>query len=130
MEAFQVDWMIILITCVFMILDIISGFVGAWKNKNIDSKIMRQGLFHKMGYILVIVLAITIEWAMCYLNLGFMIPLLIPCCAYIVITEVASILENIKEVAPHLANNPLFKLFERHSEDFDMKVVDDGKDVS
>ena len=124
----SVDFISILIPLIFMIIDIVSGLMGAWKNKNIDSQIMRKGLFHKCGYILVIVLAFVCEWAMNYLQLGFDFPLLIPCCIYIVLTEIASILENIKEIAPDIANTPIFSLFTKKKEDYDVKLVGEEKE--
>ena len=45
---------------------------------------------------------------------GWTLPLIYPVCAYIAVMEVASILENIKQAYPEIADSQLFGLFENH----------------
>ena len=48
---------------IFILVDIISGYVQALINKNVDSKIMREGLLHKFLLTLVILLSYVIQFA-------------------------------------------------------------------
>lgn len=106
---------------IFIILDIATGLSQAAFNKTIDSKILRNGMFHKLSYIFAIVLALSLEYACNYMELGFECKVLIPLAIYIVITEAVSVLENIMRINPELSESPLFKLLSstqnRRSED-------------
>ena len=106
------DWHIPIITLCFMCTDIVFGLLQAAKNKCLDSSKMRDGLFHKIGFIGAIVLAYLCEYALAYIDLGFAAPLAIPVCVFICLTEVVSILENLGKLAPELATNEFLKLFE------------------
>lgn len=57
----QMMWAII--AClVMMVFDIITGIMAAWKNKDIQSTKMREGLFHKGTLqILLMTLLITLQ---------------------------------------------------------------------
>lgn len=112
MEGFSVDWYAIVTALLFVCFDFLTGIIKAIVNKNVCSTTMRNGLFHKSAFALVIILAIMCEAAMTHLDLGFSVPLVAPVCVYIVLTEIASILENITEINPELAGSKLFDLFE------------------
>ena len=43
--------------CVFMLLDIVSGFVGALKNRCVNSSKMRDGIFNKAALLIVVFVA-------------------------------------------------------------------------
>ena len=95
-----------------MILDIITGFIGALKNSNISSSKMREGLFHKSGMVCVITLAGVLEiFAYHVPEMGISVPLVIPACVIIVSMELVSILENITIINPELDSETLNKLF-------------------
>ncbi|MDU5893358.1 MAG: holin, partial [Atopobium minutum] len=53
------------------------------------------------------------------LNIGFTSPVLLGCCAYIIIMELASCLETIGSINPELANNPLFQVLKSVQEHAD-----------
>ena len=48
--------------------------------------------------------------------MGFSVPIIIPTCVYIVITEVASVLENLAEINPELHDSPILSLFRSSKE--------------
>ena len=110
------DWFAILFALVFILFDFITGLIKALKNKNISSQIMREGLFHKVGFVLTIALSIFCETAIEHIELSFNMPLVIPVCTYIVLTELASILENLAEISPELKQTNILKLFENVKE--------------
>lgn len=107
----QMMWAII--AClVMMVFDIITGFMAAWKNKDIQSTKMREGLFHKGTLILLIILAWLCELFVMHVpDLGITIPLVIPACVIIFAMELVSITENAAEINPELKDSKLLKLF-------------------
>lgn len=109
------DFHIALIAVCFMGLDIITGFIQAVKNGDVSSAKMRDGLFHKCGFIGAIALAYLCEFSMAFIDLGFTVPLAVPVCAFIIWLEVVSNLENLGRISPELSNNDFMKLF-NHNE--------------
>lgn len=97
---------------VMMVFDIITGFMAAWKNKDIQSTKMREGLFHKGTLILLIILAWLCELFVMHVpDLGITVPLVIPSCVIIFAMELVSITENAAEINPELKDSKLLKLF-------------------
>ena len=72
---------------------------------------MREGLFHKIGLVLCVVLGYLIDFAQVYLNLGFSVPVTGAICTYIVLMEISSILENLCEMNPNLMPDKLTEIF-------------------
>lgn len=107
----QMMWAIV--AClVMMVFDIITGFIAAWKNKDIQSTKMREGLFHKGTLILLIILAWLCELFVMHVpELGITVPLVIPLCVIIFAMELVSITENAAEINPELKDSKLLKLF-------------------
>lgn len=97
-----------------MALDILSGLMSALITGSFASTKMREGLGHKAMLILVIALAVAVQGFSGHVaELGWSVPLIIPACAYIVVMEVSSILENVAKAYPGLADTALFRLFDR-----------------
>lgn len=105
-------WYLFVIPLVFNILDIVTGFTAAVANQNVSSSAMREGLFHKLGFIFALILAALLQYASGLLDLGIEIPTLAAVAVFIILTEAVSILENIAEMNPALADNGFFKIFE------------------
>lgn len=105
------DWHIAAIVCAFVAMDLATGVMQAVANKTLDSTKMRAGLWHKCGFIMAVILAALVEWAMRFIDLGFTLPLLVPVCVFIILTEVVSIFENVCKLSPELANSKLAQLF-------------------
>lgn len=105
------NWHIAAIVCMFVVMDLATGIMQAVANKTLDSSKMRSGGWHKCGFIMVMILAALVEWAMQFVDLGFTLPLFIPVCVFIILTEIVSIFENICLLSPELANSKLAQLF-------------------
>lgn len=116
----------LVITCVLIVMDYLTGLAKSVVNKDIDSTKMRDGLWHKATYVAVIVLAEIIEHGQEAVDLGFTVPLIVPTCVYIVLTETASILENLSQINPELADSPVMQLF-RSTKDTAGNGVKSGK---
>lgn len=98
---------------VLSVFDIITGWVKALVAHSFSSTKMREGLLHKIMLVLMIFLAIILQGFTAHIgDTGWNIPLVAPVCLYIAIMEVASVLENIKEAYPELADTKIFGLFE------------------
>ena len=100
-----------LITCAFIALDFITGLIQSLATATFSSSIMRQGLFHKLGLLLCIVLGVLVDYAQTWLDLGVSVPVAGAVCAYIVIMEIGSSLENICKINPDLMPDKLVALF-------------------
>lgn len=96
---------ILVVMFVLMALDIVSGLVKAFATGTYKSSIMRTGLYHKIAYIILVVVAATLQATINVpdLQLGFDIPVLIGTCSYIIMTEFMSIMENLSVINPDLA---------------------------
>ena len=76
---------------IFSALDILTGYIQTLINKNVDSKIMREGLLHKCLLIVAIVVGYVVEFAFGITAVAQVITI------YICLMEVMSILENLKK---------------------------------
>ena len=102
--------MAIVCMLLFIVLDLVSGVAAAYARKEVESPKLRQGLWHKAGYVFVLFCSIIIEWAMNNgMDLGFNLPLVTPICVWISLMEIVSILENAAKINPELANIPGFE---------------------
>lgn len=104
---------VIWITASFVVLDVVSGVMKAAKAGELSSSKMREGLWHKSGYVLIVCLAVLIEVGSQHVNIGFEMPLIIPACLYIIGSEVMSIYENAKVINPDLNDSKLSQYFEK-----------------
>ena len=111
----DVNWAVIVIACLFMVLDIVTGFAQACKNHCVDSKVMKNGIWHKCGFMLAILFGCLCEYASLFLDLGFALPVQSAVCVYIILTEICSILENLGELSPELKESEFMKIFNRES---------------
>lgn len=86
----SVAWQI-LTPIIFSLADVVTGFIQAVINKNVDSAVMRTGLLHKVLITLVILLAFIADLTF---SLDFIARIV---CIYVIVMESTSILENIKK---------------------------------
>lgn len=94
--------MVYLVTGAFILLDFITGLIKAFKEKNYCSSIMREGLFHKSGSVLVIVFGWLVDYAQAFIDLGVTIPVAFSMCAYVILMEIGSIIENVCIINPEI----------------------------
>lgn len=107
-------------------LDIVFGVITATVRKEYSSKKMRKGIAHKCSEFGLLMVALVIDGLIIGgVDIGFTSPVFVGSCVYLIIMEVASILEIICRCNPQLANSPLFKLLqEAHA----IPAVDDGSE--
>lgn len=128
-----IDWHPIAVASVMMVLDILTGFAGAAKDKAIQSGKMREGLWHKAGFFGLILLAAVWEVGSVWLNaevsgIGVSVPLLPAVgavCTFVVATEVVSILENLCVLNPAIASLPVVRNLKPHEQEDAQVEIDD-----
>ena len=127
------------ILAIFIVLDVIFGFLRSIKERKTNSTIGIDGIIRKTGMLITIVVAIVLD-KMCKIDLIFFIPedlkqaLKINSCgitllfnALYIIFEILSILKNMKRCGipfPKKLNSFLEKLLK----EFTQEVVDDNKE--
>lgn len=98
----NITWQI-LTPIIFSLADVLTGFIQAVINKNVDSSVMRNGLLHKILIIIVVFLGFVIDAAFSINIVSKII------CSYIIIMELTSILENLKKAG--LDFGPVTEIF-------------------
>ena len=89
---FTHNYWVILLPLILMVLDIITGYYNAWKNKKISSSRMRDGLGKKLAEIIYIIIGILAGVAFDVKAIEYFISL------YVVYMELTSIAENCKKL--------------------------------
>lgn len=91
-----------IIVGLFILLDLVTGLIKAFKLKEYTSTIMREGLYHKVGSILVVCFGVLVDKAQLFLDLGIEVPIASSICIYIILMEIGSIIENICKINPDI----------------------------
>ena len=105
------------ITAIFIIMDYGTGVANAIMHNQMSSEKMRNGLWHKFAYIVVICTAVLIEWGAQWLDLGFELPLVAPVLVSIALIEITSILENCVKINPELKAYKVLNIFSKSQDE-------------
>ena len=100
----------------FTSTDYITGVIKAITQGDLNSKKMREGLGHKLAYLILSATAWFTDVLNTHLNLGFPINLFTCTVSGICLIELTSILENITAINPELENTPFMSIFTQHHE--------------
>lgn len=108
--AIDVTWLTFALA--FILLDVLTGIAKGCASRTLSSQIMREGFWHKLALIIVLLIAALVDAAAgAGLDLGFQVPLFEGVCAYVIVMEALSILENACEINPELAGSRLIHMF-------------------
>lgn len=107
--------MVYIITGCFILLDMVTGLIKAFKEKAYTSSVMREGLFHKAGSVLIVCFGVLVDYAQSFLDLGVTIPVAIAICTYIVLMEIGSIIENVCTINPQILPDKIKAYFQKLS---------------
>ena len=88
----------------FILAVILTGLVKSLYEKDFKSSVMRQGLFHKAGELMVLGLLYGVEYAAPMLGITFELPTFRAGACYCILMEVGSIIENIKPFTPAISS--------------------------
>ena len=105
--------MIYIITGSFILLDLITGLIKAFKEKSYTSSVMREGLFHKAGSILIVAFGCLVDYAQTFIDIGVTVPVTLSICGYIVLMEIGSIIENICIINPQILPDKIKMYFKK-----------------
>ena len=92
-----------IIVTVFIVFDVVTGWLKALYTGTLDSSIARKGLFHKVSELLAMVFGYVCEYCFPLAGIPFKAPIAGAIGVYIVAMETASIVENIAAMNPNLA---------------------------
>lgn len=92
-------------------LDLLTGFVSAVKNKEIQSDKLRDGLFKKIGFMFCYFIAWILDEYGVLIGFEVGVKLLPIVIFYTCTTELVSILENINKINPDLLPGKLMEMF-------------------
>lgn len=105
------ELIVIGIVFLLVLIDYISGVVNAVMHGELSSEKMREGLGRKFAYLVVICVALIVEYGSDYINLGIELPVFIPVCTGICLTEITSIMENCVKINPELSSSNILSIF-------------------
>ena len=117
---------ILIIVLIFIAFDVLTGWLKALSNGTTNSSIMRKGLFHKLGEIIAMIFGYICQYSLPYLGVTINIPFAVAIGTYIVIMEIASIIENIVKINPQM-ENIMHNVFSKNDIMLDETGVNDEK---
>lgn len=95
---------LIIVTMIFIVVDILVGLIKALATKSYKSRCMAEGLYHKIGEVLIIAFGMLCEYSFPVIGLNVDLPIVSTICVYIVTMETGSVLENIAVISPTVNN--------------------------
>jgi toxin secretion/phage lysis holin len=105
------ELIVIGIVSLLALIDYVTGVVNAIMHGELSSERMRQGLGHKFTYLVVIFVALIVEYGSDYINFGIELPVFVPVCAGICLIEITSIMENCTKINPELSTSNILNIF-------------------
>lgn len=101
----------VIIALVFNAMDIISGLIGAIKNKDVSSSKLRDGLFKKVGFIMCYFMGWLVDTQGMKIGFHFSVEILPIIILYVCTTELVSIIENICQINTDILPDKLLEIF-------------------
>lgn len=95
----------------FTTTDYVTGVAKAIMQGDLSSKKMREGLGHKFAYLILVLVAWFIDEVGLHVDLGLPVSVFVCTVGGICLIELTSILENITEINPELADAPFMQIF-------------------
>ena len=105
LESWPTDATLWAVVLVFIALDVVLGTFKAWMTHTLSSSKARDGIMHKMGFVGAMMLSTLIDVVQGLsigAQLGFTVPVSVLCAAMVVMCEVMSICEHIKDLNPEV----------------------------
>lgn len=99
---------------ILILMDIVCGIVGAARNKELCSAIMRDGLYNKFGELMLLLLAIFVNEVLMlapFDKIGIPPEIAYAVAIYIAVMEIISIIENICKINPNLPFAKILLMF-------------------
>lgn len=99
----------------FVSTDYLTGVIKAIMQGDLSSKRMREGLGHKLAYLILTATAWFLDTLNMHLNLGFPVDIFACTVTGICLIELTSIIENITAINPELKNAAFMNIFAQNN---------------
>lgn len=91
---------------ILIVLDILLGFSAACRTHTVQSSVMRDGIWHKVGELGLVAVAVILDGLLgTGVDLGFSAPITVGVIVYLCLMEAASCLENALKLDPELKDS-------------------------
>lgn len=108
-------WWYAIAVLFFITADYITGVIKAIMQGDLSSKKMREGLGHKLTYIILALTAWFMDTLNMHLTLGFPLNVFTCTTSGICLIELTSIIENITAINPELKNAAFMNIFAQNN---------------
>lgn len=94
----------IIMLCVVMLLDYITGMVAAWRSRELSSKKGSFGIIKKLCYLIAVCVGIIVDWVIYSgldsmgVSLGIRVLFGVIIAIWLIINELLSIVENLRKI--------------------------------
>lgn len=94
----------IIMLCVVMLLDYITGMVAAWRSRELSSKKGSFGIIKKLCYLIAVCVGIIVDWVIYSgldsmgVSLGITVLFGVIIAIWLIINELLSIVENLRKI--------------------------------
>jgi phage-related holin len=113
------QWAVVL-ACLMMLFDILAGFLGACIRHDVSSTKMRDGIGHKCLELVFIAISYILGAGLAHVSgMNISVPSTEVVCGYIIVMELASVIENVGKSWPEFSDTQLYGYFR--------KIVGDDK---
>lgn len=116
---------LLIVTALAIVADVVTGFAGAVKTGTVMSGKMREGLWHKAGFVGIIAVSFIAQFFIAHIDVSTVsvpyivdmcaalasIPLVLATCVWVICTELVSIMENLCILNPDIAKSPIGRIF-------------------
>ena len=100
----------LIVALIFIVFDVLTGWLKALITATTNSSIMRTGLMRKVGELLAIIFGYVCQFCLPMIGVQVDVPFAGAIATYIVLMETASVIENICAINPNL-RDALSKVF-------------------
>lgn len=90
---FSNAWYILIVPLVLAGFDFLTGFIKAWREKDIQSSKLRDGISKKFGEMIIIIISLFLQY-----SIGMPKEIAVFIAIYIGVTELISIAENLSKI--------------------------------
>lgn len=100
----------LIVALIFIVFDVLTGWLKALITATTNSSIMRTGLMRKVGELLAVIFGYVCQFCLPMIGVQIDVPFAGAISTYIVLMETASVIENICAINPNL-RDALSKVF-------------------
>lgn len=110
---------LIIVTAGFLLCDVVSGTMAAWAHGEISSTKAREGIYHKVGMLMLMFFGVFLDSAQATIDIGLRLPTCSAICLLIMATETYSVVENFARMVPDELAEKIIELFRLSGDKFD-----------